>query len=272
MNNDFLVTREMICQWFSLSLVKIIGKSPHSWPKIVIHGYSCIILYIFIMGLLIPRNTVFMRWDPKDLWHHHSKTGHRMPPSTCRVISNETNMKNQSEISWQFPAHPPPQPLRNYNKQAKRISVQLAQARITWAKTPRNVTHRSCANNNHILFLTYWMVRCPKKAKKLNHSLTSWSVPSHYLNQCWIIVNWTPMIFESGFLTFSFNKMQFQMATKCWLFCPASMSYRCKPDPPLTIWILVVHISGVIHVKRSHGDDVAVILSISTESLHQVWQ
>ena len=50
MNNDFLVTREVICQWFSLvtsSLVKIIGKSPHSWLKIVIHGNSCIILYIW---------------------------------------------------------------------------------------------------------------------------------------------------------------------------------------------------------------------------------
>ena len=34
-NNDLGVTREAICQWFSLvtsSLVKIIGKSPHSWP------------------------------------------------------------------------------------------------------------------------------------------------------------------------------------------------------------------------------------------------
>ena len=50
MNNDFLVTREVICQWFSLvtsSLVIIIGKSPHSWLKIVIHGNSCIILYIW---------------------------------------------------------------------------------------------------------------------------------------------------------------------------------------------------------------------------------
>ena len=50
MNNDFLVTPVVICQCFSLvtsSLVKIIGKSPHSWPKIVIHGNSCIILYIF---------------------------------------------------------------------------------------------------------------------------------------------------------------------------------------------------------------------------------
>ena len=26
--------------------MKIIGNSPHSWPKIVIHGNSCIILYI----------------------------------------------------------------------------------------------------------------------------------------------------------------------------------------------------------------------------------
>ena len=36
MNNDFVVTQEVICQWFSLvtsSLVRISGKSPHSWPK-----------------------------------------------------------------------------------------------------------------------------------------------------------------------------------------------------------------------------------------------
>ena len=49
-NNDFFVTREAIRQWFSLmtlSLVKIIAESPHSWQKIVIHGNSCIILYIF---------------------------------------------------------------------------------------------------------------------------------------------------------------------------------------------------------------------------------
>ena len=49
MNNDFFVTREAIRQWFSLvtsSLVKIIAESPHEWQKIVIHGNSCIILYI----------------------------------------------------------------------------------------------------------------------------------------------------------------------------------------------------------------------------------
>ena len=53
-NNNFLVTREVICQRFSLvtsSLVKIIGKSPHSWPKIVIHGNSCIILYVIKQAL-----------------------------------------------------------------------------------------------------------------------------------------------------------------------------------------------------------------------------
>ena len=35
-NNDLWVTSEAICQWFSLvtkSGVKIIGKSPHEWPK-----------------------------------------------------------------------------------------------------------------------------------------------------------------------------------------------------------------------------------------------
>ena len=44
-----------------------------------------------------------------------------------------TNMKDQSEISWQFPAHTPPQRLRNYNDQAKRISFQIAQAHRAWA-------------------------------------------------------------------------------------------------------------------------------------------
>ena len=38
-----------------------------------------------------------------------------------------TNMKNQSEISWQFPAHPPPQQLWNYNEKAKRILFEIAQ-------------------------------------------------------------------------------------------------------------------------------------------------
>ena len=35
-NNDFWVTSEAICQWFSRvtkSRVKIIGKSPHEWPE-----------------------------------------------------------------------------------------------------------------------------------------------------------------------------------------------------------------------------------------------
>ena len=46
------------------------------------------------------------------------------------VKPRNTNMKNQSEIAWQFPAHPPPQRLRNYNEQAKRISFQIAQASL----------------------------------------------------------------------------------------------------------------------------------------------
>ena len=48
-NNDFWVTSEAICQWFSRvtkSRVKIIGKSHHEWPQIVIHGNECIILFL----------------------------------------------------------------------------------------------------------------------------------------------------------------------------------------------------------------------------------
>ena len=44
----FLVTRDVICLWFSLvtSFVKITGKTHHEWPKIVIHGNESIILCI----------------------------------------------------------------------------------------------------------------------------------------------------------------------------------------------------------------------------------
>ena len=51
MNNDFGVTRWATCKWFSLvtsSLVKIIGKSSHSWPKTVIHDNPCVMLYLLI--------------------------------------------------------------------------------------------------------------------------------------------------------------------------------------------------------------------------------
>ena len=47
-NNDFWVTSEAICQWFSRvtkSRVKIIGKSHHEWPK---NRYSWQRMYYFI--------------------------------------------------------------------------------------------------------------------------------------------------------------------------------------------------------------------------------
>ena len=87
-NNDFLVTSGVFCQWFSRvmkSRVKIIDKTPHEWPKIVIHGNECIILFLtryFIswtyrsatnnhrspISPLSP-GTIF---SDLTLWHHHS--------------------------------------------------------------------------------------------------------------------------------------------------------------------------------------------------------
>ena len=49
MNNDLWVTRDVICQWFSLvtsSLMKIIANRLTHDPKPIIHGNSCTILYI----------------------------------------------------------------------------------------------------------------------------------------------------------------------------------------------------------------------------------
>ena len=63
--NDFLVTSGVICQWFSRvtkSRVKIIGKSPHEWPKeIIIHGNECI----------IPFFTRYISWTHRSATKNH---------------------------------------------------------------------------------------------------------------------------------------------------------------------------------------------------------
>ena len=45
MNNDFLVTREVICQWFRHSWKSLANYLTRD-QKIIIHSNSCIILYI----------------------------------------------------------------------------------------------------------------------------------------------------------------------------------------------------------------------------------
>ena len=65
-NNDFWVTSDAICHWFSRvtkSQVKIIGKSHHEWPKIVIRGNECIISFL---------TRYFMSWT-----HNSTKNNHR---------------------------------------------------------------------------------------------------------------------------------------------------------------------------------------------------
>ena len=67
-NNGVWVTSEAICQWFSRvtkSRVKIIGKSHHEWPKIVIHGNECINLFLtrYLMSwTLNSAKTIIDRW------------------------------------------------------------------------------------------------------------------------------------------------------------------------------------------------------------------
>ena len=73
-NNDFWVTSEAICQWFSRvtkSLVKIIDKSHHEWPKIVIHGNECFIL--FLTRYFMSANTQFCL-KPSSIAHFANVT------------------------------------------------------------------------------------------------------------------------------------------------------------------------------------------------------
>ena len=83
-NNDFLVTSEVICQWFlanhwfslvTSSLAKIIGKSPASWPKI-----ECIILFL---------TRYFMFWT-----HHFATNNHRslISPLSMRTVFSDLTL------------------------------------------------------------------------------------------------------------------------------------------------------------------------------------
>ena len=87
-NNDFWVTSEAICQWFSRvtkSRVKSFANRITSDPKIVIHGNKCIILFLTryfmswthnsdknnhrsLISQLSPRTVV----SDLSLWRHHS--------------------------------------------------------------------------------------------------------------------------------------------------------------------------------------------------------
>ena len=76
-----------ICQWFSRvtkSRVKIIGKSPHEWPKeIIIHGNECI----------IPFFTRYISWT-----HRSTTKNHRSlisPLSLATVFSDLTVTSSQ---------------------------------------------------------------------------------------------------------------------------------------------------------------------------------
>ena len=79
-NNDFWVTSEAICQGFSRvtkSRVKIIGKSHHEWPKIVIHGNECIILFLV---------RYFMPWTHNSAKNNHRSLISQLSPRT--VVSD----------------------------------------------------------------------------------------------------------------------------------------------------------------------------------------
>ena len=58
---EILVTREVICQWFSRvtkSRVKIIGKSPHQWPKKSLFTVTNVLFY-FLHAILYLEHIPF---------------------------------------------------------------------------------------------------------------------------------------------------------------------------------------------------------------------
>ena len=84
----FLVTSGVICQWFSRvtkSRVKIIGKSPHECPKIVIHSNKCIILFL---------TRYFMSWTHRSATNNHRSL--ILPLSLGTVFSDLTLWRHHS--------------------------------------------------------------------------------------------------------------------------------------------------------------------------------
>ena len=73
----------MICQWFSWvtkSRVKIIGKSPHEWPKIVIHGNECITLFLI---------RYFIFWTHRSATNNHRSL---ISPLSLRTVSSDLTL------------------------------------------------------------------------------------------------------------------------------------------------------------------------------------
>ena len=88
MNDDFLVTSEMISQWFSRvtkSRMKIFGKSHHEWPKKSLFTVRNVLFY-FLHAILCPEHnstknkhrSLISPLSPTTvfpdlvLWHHQS--------------------------------------------------------------------------------------------------------------------------------------------------------------------------------------------------------
>ena len=97
MNADFWVTRDAICQRFSLvtsSLVKIFGKSPHSWPK---NRHSWLLMHysIYISCFL----TIKMKTAQQGLIISVSRST-VLVPKWHRYNENIAVMKGQSEIAY----------------------------------------------------------------------------------------------------------------------------------------------------------------------------
>ena len=80
MNNDFWVTRDAICQWFSLTWRR------HSWksfanrltrdPKIVIHGNECIILFL---------TCYFISWT-----HNSAKNNYELSIADFPIVAKDS--------------------------------------------------------------------------------------------------------------------------------------------------------------------------------------
>ena len=109
------------------------------------------------------------------------------------------------------------------------------------------VTH-ICVGNLTIIGWDMWLV--------------AWMAPSHYLNQCWNIVNWTPRSKHQWNFNrnskFSFKKMYFKMLSAKWrpfclglnvLSCPFCWGLCVLKSHEKPLHILIIVLRPEIHSK-----------------------
>ena len=106
---------------------------------------------------------------------------------------------------------------------ADSVALSQLQDRPCYPLTHLPLVPHICVNELGRQWFRWWVFAC--------------SAPSHYLNQCWLVVNWQPFRNNCSEIwikiqNLSYKKMHFEMSSVKWrAFCQGEMSQELIPKP-----------------------------------------